>query len=135
MSTRNEAVWDGSLPSDYPVPFLTWSEIQDSLTRTTTIDLGFSTSGETTPLADAFQSNQRFAGRLDTFIDSLYDSASKGFQQRIITRQRPRLEELWRDRIHLVEGDHPSTRIQRGQPALRVHPDPRGRQTGHPLHR
>ncbi len=104
VSTRNEAVWDGSLPSDYPVPFLTWSEIQDSLTRTTTIDLGFSTSGETSPLADAFQSNQRFAGRLDTFIDSLYDSASKGFQQRIITRQRPRLEELWRDRIHLVEG-------------------------------
>jgi transcription-repair coupling factor (superfamily II helicase) len=114
VGMRNEAVWDGSLPSDYPVPYLTWSEIQDSLSHSTVIDLGFSTSGMTSELADAFQSNQRFAGRLDTFIDALYDSASKGFEQHIITRQKPRLEELWQDRIHQVEGIQQSPEFSEG---------------------
>jgi transcription-repair coupling factor (superfamily II helicase) len=104
VKLRNESIWDGLLQSDYPIPYLTWSEIQDSLTRMTVADLGFGSAGEPSDLAEAFQPNQRFAGRLNSFIDSLYESAHRGFKQIVITRQKPRLEELWNDRTDYVEG-------------------------------
>ncbi len=103
VGNRNEAIWAGDLPSNYPVPYLTWSEIQDSLGSNPTVDLGFGTSGESSPLADAFQANQRFAGRQTAFIDALFDGAAKGFEQTVITRQRPRLYELWNERTHLLD--------------------------------
>lgn len=104
IKLRNESIWDGLLTSDYPVPYLTWSEIQDSLGHSITTDLGFGTEGQPSLLATAFQPNQRFAGRLNAFIDSLYESAHRGFHQTIITRQQPRLMELWNDRTSFVEG-------------------------------
>jgi transcription-repair coupling factor (superfamily II helicase) len=104
VKLRSESIWDGLLPSDFPVPYLTWSEIQDALSRSPVADLGFGSEGEPSALASAFQPTQRFAGRLSSFIDSLYDSASRGFEQTVITRQKPRLEEFWGDRTGYVEG-------------------------------
>ncbi len=104
VKLRNESIWDGLLPADFPVPYLTWSEIQDSLTRSAIADLGFGSEGQTSTLASAFQPSQRFAGRLEPFIDFLFESSGRGFQQTIVTRQRPRLEELWHDRTEFVDG-------------------------------
>lgn len=95
---RNESIWDGLIPSDFPVPYLTWSEIQDSFSRSTVADFGFGSEGEQSPLAAAFQPTQRYAGRLESFIDSLYESSRRGFHQMVVTRQKPRLEELWNER-------------------------------------
>ena len=42
---RRDYVQDGELPEDYPVPYLSWSEIEDSLGGKQVVDLGY--GGET----------------------------------------------------------------------------------------
>lgn len=108
VKLRQEMLWDGTLPADFPIPYLTWSEIQDSLSRSIVVDLGFGSEGGPSPLAEAFQPAPRFAGRLDAFMENQYKSASRGFRQLVVTRQKPRLEEFWNARVE-QEGDAQET--------------------------
>ena len=49
VQMRQEAVRDGLLPADYPAPYLTWSEIEDSLDSHPALELG----GSLASLSDA----------------------------------------------------------------------------------
>ena len=44
VSMRRDLVAEGSLAEDFPIPYLTWTEIADSLPRLTALEL--SASGE-----------------------------------------------------------------------------------------
>jgi transcription-repair coupling factor (superfamily II helicase) len=109
---KGESIQEGVLPADFPVPYLTWSELYDSLHGRPVLELGRpsdATVEETsTALADSFQHIERFAGRLKSFEDYLAGLVEAGKQVVIVSRQRARLEDLWKERDARPEpGDNP----------------------------
>ena len=112
---RQESINEGTLSGDFPVPYLTWSEVLDSVQSHPWLELGRSTldergSGEAdTTFADIFGHDQRFGGRLKPFVEYLSGLIGQGDRVVIVSRQRERLEELWRE--HLA-GEFGAERIQ-----------------------
>lgn len=92
---RNESITEGTLRDNFPIPYLTWSEILDNLSIRPTIEFGFSASETPSSLADSFQKGQRFGGRLDTFLDALSGLARRGKSSAVVSRQIGRLKEMW----------------------------------------
>jgi transcription-repair coupling factor (superfamily II helicase) len=102
INIRRDLVAEGSLAADFPIPYLTWAEISDTLPRLTPIELSASleTVGETSsPMAECFSAGPRFAGQLKPFIDYLVNRAEAGERTTIVSRQTSRLEELWKERV------------------------------------
>ena len=101
LSRREEAVASGEIPSDFPLPYLTWSEIEDRFGKRDMVELGYTRAPEQPRLARAFTPGPRFAGKLRGFIDSLQELDRLGEDWIIVSRQSPRLEDLWREQqIH-----------------------------------
>lgn len=94
---RQESITEGTLPADFPVPYLSWSELQDSLSSHPWLELGRSTAGEreSSELADAFAPGPRYGGRLKPFMDYLVEHAQGGDRQVLVSRQIARMRELW----------------------------------------
>lgn len=99
VKLRNEGIYSGYLPEDFPVPYLSWSELQDSMSRTQLLDLGYGNSEERSELADCFHPNQRYAGQLKSFIEDVHTIALAGKEQFVISRQIPRIKEVWLEKI------------------------------------
>jgi transcription-repair coupling factor (superfamily II helicase) len=107
VKSRAEAIAEGSLAEDFPVPYLSWSELEDSLQNHRFMELGHSTAedeflakgkgerGEGESLAAAFGHVERFGGRLKPFIDTLAKVVGDGAEVTVVSRQAPRLKELW----------------------------------------
>ncbi|MFZ5878936.1 MAG: transcription-repair coupling factor [Chloroflexota bacterium] len=100
---KNESIEEGVLFEDFPVPYLTWSELYDSLHGRVVLELGRSSDAlieqaSTPSLADAFQHIERFAGRLKHFEEYLAGLVEAHRQVVVVSRQRSRLEELWNQR-------------------------------------
>lgn len=96
---RQESIQEGVLESSFPVPYLSWSELEENLQSRFTLDMGFSDGTEPSPLAQAFSSPPRFAGRLKLLVDHLSEITGKGESFTVISRQAARLKELWEERI------------------------------------
>ncbi len=94
---RHDSIAEGTLPEDFPIPYLSWSEIQDSLTGHVWVEMGRSTAQETA-LADTFNPGPRFAGRLKPLLDTLVEYIQRDDGVVIVSRQVSRLEELWIER-------------------------------------
>jgi len=92
VQMRNEGITNGSLPSEHPVPYLSWSELQDSLSRSAILDMGHSADHGPSDLAACFEPNQRFAGQLRQFITTIRDEIK--CQHVVISRQVPRIREV-----------------------------------------
>ena len=43
---RHDFIQDGTLERDFPVPYLTWTEIEDTLPRGRTVELGLPGTGD-----------------------------------------------------------------------------------------
>ena len=103
---RHESVEEGTLSADFPIPYLTWSELYDSLHGRSVLELGRSSDQSSVisdqfsviSLADQFGHIERFAGRLKPFEDYLAGLIDNDKQVVIVSRQRSRLEELWAQR-------------------------------------
>jgi transcription-repair coupling factor (superfamily II helicase) len=96
---RAESISEGTLPEDFPVPYLSWSELQDSLDSSGWLELGRSTGGEnTSAISGIFTPGSRFGGRLKPLMDAVGDFCRAGEQVVVVSRQSPRLKELWKDR-------------------------------------
>jgi transcription-repair coupling factor (superfamily II helicase) len=106
---REESIKEGTLPADFPIPYLTWSELEDTFNTRTWLELGHSTAlespsprggrgeGDSVELAACFSHDERFGGRLKPFIEYLGGLIDSGERAVIISRQSPRLQELWRE--------------------------------------
>jgi transcription-repair coupling factor (superfamily II helicase) len=97
---RLDSINEETLDDDFPVPYLTWSEIVDSLDARPWLELGHSTAeaDETDQgLANAFASGPRYGGRVKPFMEYVSDLACKGEPVVIVSRQYARLQELWTD--------------------------------------
>ncbi len=104
---RNESIAEETLAADFPVPYLTWSELADSVGEKPLVELGRVGESDQFPspvigrgargegLAAQFGHIERFAGRLKPFEEYLAQLVEDDKQVVIVSRQRARLEELW----------------------------------------
>ncbi|MGB7874423.1 MAG: transcription-repair coupling factor [Anaerolineales bacterium] len=102
LKLRDESVNEGILPDDFPIPYLTWSELEDTIQTRTWLELGHSTSAELrgdesepSDLASCFSHDERFGGRLKPFVEYLGQLIDDDERVLIVSRQSPRLKELW----------------------------------------
>jgi transcription-repair coupling factor (superfamily II helicase) len=99
LKFRHESIEEGTLAASFPIPYLPWSELNDTLQEMAHLELGHSTEIIETEarieLAAHFGHDERFGGRLKPFIDYLAAVIEKGEQVIIVSRQTPRLQELW----------------------------------------
>ncbi len=100
---REESINEGTLPADFPLPYLSWSELNDAIRVKPSLALGFSTADvepaddSALSLASVFGHDQRFGGRLKPFVEYLLALTGQGDQVIILSRQSKRLQELWQE--------------------------------------
>jgi transcription-repair coupling factor (superfamily II helicase) len=96
---RQESIAEGTLPKDFPIPYLPWSELHDSVEGFSSLELGHSSeivsSDQSPVISDQFSHDERFGGRLKSFIDYISPIVERGEQVFIVSRQSSRLRELW----------------------------------------
>jgi len=101
---RQESIKEDTLSTDFPLPYIPWSELHDSLHDHASLEFGYSTRNEINDegnsLAACFGHDERFGGRLKSFVEYLTSVVGRGEQVIIVSRQSPRLHELW------LESDH-----------------------------
>lgn len=101
---RKESIEEGLLAPDFPLPYITWSELYDGFGERA-VEMGYSTRedteerrsgiGESGDFAWCFRHDERFGGRLKPFVEYAAGLISKGEAVVIVSRQAKRLEELW----------------------------------------
>jgi transcription-repair coupling factor (superfamily II helicase) len=135
LKLRNDSIQEGLLPEDFPIPYLSWSELQDNLGGMTWFEMGRSTAEEgASELSSVFTPGERFGGRLKNLVDEMVEHARSGERQVIISRQSSRLKELWGERKEaqdeirgpeFIEGllSEGFLLTSPGQPSLRVMTD------------
>ena len=103
VDLRHAAIEEGGLAPDFPMPYVTWSELRDQLQSMPCFTLG---QRDEVPgkhpdvpddLSSIFGHDQRFAGRLKPFMEYLGALVEKGERTFVVSRQQARLEELWRE--------------------------------------
>ncbi|NWG34933.1 MAG: transcription-repair coupling factor [Chloroflexi bacterium] len=98
---RRESIAEGTLPADFPLPYIPWSELHDELHGRVTLELGHSTAriGDSLSaggrLGERFGHDERFAGRLKAFVEYAGSLVERGGQIVLVSRQSSRLQELW----------------------------------------
>jgi transcription-repair coupling factor (superfamily II helicase) len=102
VGLRKAYIKDGELPSDFPIPYLTWSEIEDTLADKHAIDLGQPLEPESIPtgstnISDSFLPGIRFAGQLKPLMEHFDKLVAQGEATIIVSRQSARLQELWKE--------------------------------------
>ncbi|MBI5825404.1 MAG: transcription-repair coupling factor [Chloroflexi bacterium] len=104
---RRESIEEQTLSANFPVPYLPWSELNDSLGEFTNLELADSNRPEIgeleNSLSTCFAHDERFGGRLKPFIDYLASIMESGEQVFIVSRQSPRLHEMWNE--HYPDSD------------------------------
>ena len=103
---RNESIHEGTLPADFPLPYITWPELLDTFQSRSFLELGYSTSADAADseqsLSSAFSHDERFGGRLKSFVEYLVSIVERDEQAFIVSRQSPRLHDLWLEADHQV---------------------------------
>jgi transcription-repair coupling factor (superfamily II helicase) len=120
VSLRRDMVQDGALPNDFPIPYLTGSELQDALASHTVVQLGPAASLEEegglafTGLAERFQPGPRYGGRLKLLMDEMARRYQAGETMVVVSRQKARLQELWGETAQFLENDRPQPQFLEG---------------------
>jgi transcription-repair coupling factor (superfamily II helicase) len=110
LKFRQESIKEGTLAKDFPVPYVPWSELHDTLGEFASVELGHSTEAvigdqlSVISLSEQFGHDERFGGRLKPFIDYLSPIVERGEQVFIVSRQSSRLQELWNE--HYPDSEH-----------------------------
>ena len=98
---RQDSIKEETLPADFPLPYVTWPELLDNLHNRSFVELGHSTAADVDNaddlLSSCFTHDERFGGRLKSFIEYLSSVITRGEQAIVISRQASRLQELWRE--------------------------------------
>lgn len=97
VELREQSIKEGTIDSDFPLPYLTWSEIKDQLGGHAWIELGFSTSETPSDLAKCFEPGPRYAGRLKQVIEQVREIVENGEGIQIVSRQVERIKDLWQE--------------------------------------
>jgi transcription-repair coupling factor (superfamily II helicase) len=119
VGMRRDFIADGTLPEDFPIPYLTLSELQDALSGHFTLELGHpaiaalddEADQPSGPLANCFSPGPRFAGRLKPVMEHLGERSADGERLFVVSRQSARLQELWKEQ-NPGEQDNPPIFIE-----------------------
>ena len=108
IALRKDYIEAEIIPEDFPIPYLTWDQIQDSLSIKPTLELGPVTADDelqdkAPPLAGRFSPNPRFGGQVKPLLEHLAQTAASGDQAVIVSRQVTRLKELWQEQYSPLE--------------------------------
>ncbi len=108
VGVRQDYIKESILPESFPVPFLTWSEVQDSLPAEHVLNLGGVVESDLTPgegvdFAEQFAAEPRFGGRLKPVMEHIYEACKRGEATLVVSRQSQRLKELWAEQVILDE--------------------------------
>ncbi len=114
VGLRKDYIKDGELAENFPVPYLAWDEIEDTLESKRTIDLGQSMEEAGMPagslnIAGSFQAGMRFAGQLKPLMEHIDRLSAFGEDLTIVSRQSARLQELWKEHNPFTSTDHAIT--------------------------
>ena len=113
LDLRRSAEEDGTLPPNFPLPYVTWDEWHDKLIGRSVIALGeeVAPDDDDQSLATAlpFSAGQRFGGQLKPFIDHLAQLRAMNDGVIVVSRQASRLAELWAEHDHLRPPVHSVT--------------------------
>ncbi len=91
---RREQIGRGELPSDFPLPYLAWSELSPRIQRMGRCLSLLSWQGEPSESAIAFTSAPAYGGRLGVFVEDAKEMIKKKQRIVIISHQARRLSEL-----------------------------------------
>ncbi len=110
---RQESIKEETLSADFPLPYIPWSELHDSLHDHASLEFGYSTRNEieevSNSLASCFGHDERFGGRLKSFVEYLTSIVERGEDVIVVSRQSSRLHELW------LEVDHSESDVENPQ--------------------
>src|SRR5258706_1133527 len=110
---RQESIKEETLSADFPLPYIPWSELHDSLHDHASLEFGYSTRNEIeevgNSLASCFGHDERFGGRLKSFVEYLTSIVERGEDVIVVSRQSSRLHELW------LEVDHSESDVENPQ--------------------
>ena len=106
VDLRRESIAEETLDEDFPIPYLSWSELVDSLYGRSMLELGYSTALAEIP--SDFGVLPRFSGRLKPFMEFLAEKMALGEKVIITSRQCERLEELWHAEHAFEEAEYGS---------------------------
>ena len=95
VDLRSVAEESGTLPRDYPIPYITWGEWSERLTDRPVLALGHGTEGTMSRLADCFIPGPHFGGQLKSVLQHIQTAQASDGQVVVVTQQARRLAELW----------------------------------------
>lgn len=97
VKMRGDSLAEETIPADFPIPYLTWSEIIDTIQTKRWVELAHTRSDEPSELGSIFTPGERFGGQLKPFMSSLQTICESGNPSVVVTRQLRRLKELWEE--------------------------------------
>lgn len=97
-SLREVHLQDQTLPDNYPLPYQPWEIFREVLSRRSTVYLGPISGTLESGLPANFKPNPRFGGELKSFLAYLNKLGEKGIDPVVVSRQAPRLKEIWLER-------------------------------------
>jgi transcription-repair coupling factor (superfamily II helicase) len=110
VGLRKDYIEEGELSQDFPIPYLSWGELEDTLSGKYTIDLGQPDELESQPagvadIGDTFLAEARFAGQLKPLMEYLDKLCAQAEPITVVSRQSARLNELWKEHNPFTPAD------------------------------
>ena len=99
ISRRQYMVASHELDEKAPVPYFTWSELNDSFNQKQVLELGHTQALGGSPLSTLFDPGPRFAGRLKEFQEHLKLLEITKQSWTVVSRQAARLKQLWSETL------------------------------------
>ncbi|MBE9507271.1 MAG: DEAD/DEAH box helicase, partial [Chloroflexi bacterium] len=95
VDLRAAAEEAGTLPSEYPLPYVTWDEWAERMIDRPALTLGHGEGDTTSRLADCFIPGPRFGGQLKPVLEHIRTAQAGGGRVIVASQQARRLAELW----------------------------------------
>jgi transcription-repair coupling factor (superfamily II helicase) len=97
VAMRSESSSTDQLSDDFPLPYTTLAEVNDALEQFQTVDLGSQSieANDELNFSKAFIPGPRFGGQLNDILDHLLKQSEAHNRVVVLSRQAPRLQELW----------------------------------------
>lgn len=110
VGLRRDYIKEDELPDNFPIPYLTWSELEDNLAGKQAIDIGPPEGSNNPPagifnIAESFLPEVRFAGQLKPLMEYLDKLCSQSEPITIVSRQSARLQELWKEHTPFIPAE------------------------------
>jgi transcription-repair coupling factor (superfamily II helicase) len=98
VEQRNLQLEAGTIADEFPIPYLTWAELQDELSDRPTLSLGprpENAGAAAFDFAAHLHAGPRFGGQVKPLLEHLDQATIAGEAVVVVSRQAQRLSELW----------------------------------------